>query len=178
LTDTAFPKYQEFGGNCTNFVSQSVLAGLVDNSDKYVVYNKRAYYMADRDKGCSYCWYYDTSTSRGSAWTGANDLYNYAKSNLDSYWGMHFTFVTKDSSTTYLDTSKILVGDVVFADWTGDGYIDHSMIVTTKTANSYSGVKVSYQNSEGYAPRKDRPLSEINSSGTVFRVYRPTFYRN
>jgi hypothetical protein len=178
LTDTAFPKYQAFGGNCTNYVSQSILAGLVGSSDKYQVYNKRAYYMADRDKGCTYCWYYDTGTSRGYSWTGAHELYQYAKSNLNSYWGMHFNLVTFDSKTQALDTTKVQTGDVIFADWTGNGTIDHSMIVTQKTSNSYSGIFVSYQNSEGYASRLDRALSAINSVSTVFYVYRPTFYRN
>lgn len=91
---------------------------------------------------------------------------------------MHFDFITKDSSTQYLNTSEVEKGDVIFADWLGDGNIDHSMIVTKKTANSYTGIKVSYQNSEGHDPQKDRSLSAINGTDTVFYVYRPTFYRN
>ncbi|QFR39418.1 hypothetical protein A9Q91_04280 [Candidatus Gracilibacteria bacterium 28_42_T64] len=177
-TSTAFPEYQSYGGNCTNFVSQAVLAGLVDNSDKNYVYNKRGYYMADRDKGCDYCWYYNTPSSRGYAWAGAHELYTYAKSNSNSYWGMHFDFITKDSSTQYLNTSKVEEGDVIFADWSGNGHIDHSMIVTDKLYNSYSGIKVSYQNSDGHSSQKNVTLQSINQTYTVFHVYRPTFYRN
>lgn len=179
-TTTSFPDYTTLGGNCTNFVSQAILAGLIGNSDKNYVYNRRDYYLADRDKGCIYCWYYHSTTSYGTSWKGAHELYEYANSNLASYWGMHFDLITYDSPTQYLDTSKVETGDIIFADWQDDGLIDHTMIVTSLNTStySYSRINVSYQNSEGYLKRKNRPLSEINGTYTIFYVYRPTFYRN
>ncbi len=125
-----------------------------------------------------YCWYYYSTTSYGASWKGAHEFYEYVNNNLPSYWGMHFDLITYDTSTQYMDTTKVQTGDIIFADWQNDGFIDHTMIVTDKTANSYAGIKVSYQNSEGYLKRKNRPLSEINSSYSMFYVYRPTFYRN
>lgn len=177
-TTTSFPDYTSLGGNCTNFVSQAVLSGLIGNSDKNYVYNRRDYYLADRDKGCMYCWYYHSTTSYGPSWKGAHEFYDYVNNNLLSYWGMHFDPITHDSPTQYMDTSKVQTGDIIFADWENDGFIDHTMIVTDKTANSYAGIKVSYQNSDGYLKRKNRPLSEINGYYSIFYVYRPTFYRN
>lgn len=101
LSDTDFPKYQELGGNCTNFVSQSVLAGLIGSSDKKTVFNKRIYYWADKDRSCDYCWYYgkydddQAKWTKGTAWTGAHEMFEYANSNLDSYWGDAFWFYNK-----------------------------------------------------------------------------------
>ena len=89
---------------------------------------------------------------------------------------LHFDFITKDSSSTSLEFSKIKLGDIVFADWTSDGIIDHTMIVTNKSGNSYGGVSVTYQNASGYKERRNISLSAINKANTVFYVYRPTFY--
>jgi len=83
-------------------------------------------------------------------------LYKYVQNQATyaTYRGLHFTFVTDDSPTRALDFSKIKVGDIIFADWgyhtyTVDEYIDHVMIVTQKTGNSYEGIKVTYQSGGG-----------------------------
>ena len=180
LETTSFPDYTEYEGNCTNFVSQAVLAGLIGSDNKYDVYNNRIYYMADYYKGCSYCWYFYNTSTRGAAFTQAHDLYVYAGSNLDEYWGMHFDFITKDSPTQYLDVMDVEVGDVIFADWDGNGIIDHSMLVTyiNTSSSSYYRIYVSYQNSSDHDPQKDIPLGDINGTNIVFHVYRPTFYKN
>ena len=112
-----------------------------------------------------------------SSWKGAKELKKYADANTNiKYKGMHFDFITKDSSSKSLEFSKIKLGDIVFADWTSDGIIDHTMIVTNKSGNSYGGVSVTYQNASGYKERRNISLSAINKVNTVFYVYRPTFY--
>lgn len=181
LSSTYFPEYQSYGGNCTNFVSQAILAGLIGSSSKNI-FNQRSEYWADKNRGCDYCWYYGNKVNgvwqKGSAWTGAQELYDYANSNLDSYWGMHFDHITSDGPTSYLETKKVQTGDIVFADWEGDGHIDHSMIVIQKKNNYYSGIYVAYQNSEDYDSQERISLQSINGRNVVFHVYRPTFYRN
>ena len=92
------------------------------------------------------------------------------------HYHVYLNFITKDSPTEVLSFSQIRLGDVIFADWEGDDDVDHTMIVTYKSANTYSGTYVTYQSSDGTVPKKNISLSQINDLNTVFHVYRPTFY--
>ena len=60
--------------------------------------------------------------------------------------------------------------------WTRNGSIDYSMIVTQKTGNSHPGIKVTYDSSDGYTPKRNISLGSTNNISTVFYVYRPMFY--
>ncbi len=169
---TGFPDYTGVGGDCTNFASSVIMSGLVGNTTPNTVVNAAKYFAI----GPSWYFIWGSPISRGPAWTGANDFYNFAKGTRTK--GMKFTFITKDSPTVALNFSAIQVGDLIFADWTGNGIIDHSMIVTGKTANSYAGIQVSYRNSTGYSPQVNRPLWGFNSTQIVFHVYRPINYQD
>jgi len=140
---------------------------------------KRLKYLTDRYSRYLR-WFYISVNNKGSAFTGADWLYKYAKSNKNNYKGLHFDFITKDSISTALKINLIKKGDIIFADWTGDGIIDHTMIVTKKyNCNSYGCVKVAYHNSSGNSMQKSRSLGSINSQynyRAIFHVYRPTFY--
>ena len=176
-----FPTYTDFGGNCTNFVNQAILAGLTGKITPEEVYKKGKFFATDRNANSPNKWYFIGKSGNGwnlsSSWKGAKELKRYADANANiKYKGMHFDFITKDSSSTSLEFSKIKLGDIVFADWTSDGIIDHTMIVTNKSGNSYGGVSVTYQNASGYKERRNIYLSAINKANTVFYVYRPTFY--
>jgi hypothetical protein len=171
-----FPDYTGSGGNCTNFVNQAILAGFVGSTDPATIYSKRGQYQVDRYS--TYKWFYDYPQLSAS-WKDASDLYDYAVANSPvNYKGLHFQYITSDSPTQALTFSLIQVGDVVFADWTGDGTIDHTMMVVRKSANNYGGVGVSYQNAEGYNAQSNISLSAINTQNTVFLVYRPTTYND
>lgn len=173
-----FVDYTSYGGNCTNFVSQALLGGLVGSRYPSKVYPNAQYFATDYLNSSQRIWAYGYTKWGyvGAAWRDANSFYAYAKNSQPTNRGIHFTFISKDSSNTPLAFSAIRVGDVVFADWTSDGNIDHTMIVTGKTANSYAGTLVTYQNSVGYSPQKNRPLSAFNSTKITFHVYRPTYY--
>jgi hypothetical protein len=165
------------GGDCTNFASQAILAGLTGVTDPTDLKPLRLKYLADRGHGYNLAWYYYSVNDRGSAFTGADWLYKYAKSNKTHYKGLHFKFITKDSKNTALNINLIKKGDIIFADWEGDGVIDHTMIVTEKTpGNYYSSVKVAYHNQGQHGVYSNRRLSDINALHIVFYVYRPTFY--
>lgn len=169
---TGFPDYTGSGGDCTNFVNSAIMAGLVGNTDPNTVVSNAKYFAN------SSLWYFKWGNpfARGPAWTGANDFYNFARTTRSV--GMKFDFITKDSPTQSLNFSSINVGDVIFADWTGDGTIDHSMMVTRIDARNYGGIRVSYRNSTGYSPQVNRALSAFNNSRIVFHVYRPTSYKD
>lgn len=176
-----FPEYTDFGGNCTNFANQAILAGLVGSISPKKLYSNAKFFATDKYSNSPNKWYFINKSggvvNASHSWKGAKELKSYADSNTNiKYKGMHFKFITKDSSTKSLEFSKINKGDIIFSDWTGDGTIDHTMIVTNKTGNSYKGVFVTYQNATGYEKRKNITLSSINKKNTVFYVYRPTFY--
>lgn len=178
-----FSDYTEgYGGNCTNFASQVLLAGLTGKTTSKEIWKAREKYTVDLEKGCVFCWYFIKDNNKspailGNAFIIADELYKYAKGNKDSDFGMHFNFITKDGPSTSLEVSKVKKGDIIFADWKGDGIIDHSMIVTGKTnAQNYYSILVSYQNAEGYDIWKDRTLGSMNEPDIVWHVYRPTFY--
>ncbi|MET0025290.1 MAG: amidase domain-containing protein [Sedimenticola sp.] len=179
---TYFSDYTEgvYGGNCTNFASQVILAGLTGKTTSREIWKLRGSYATDKGR-CNYCWYFlakQPAGERGGAFLLANELYKYAKGNKPHYRGLHFDFITKDSSNSYLDVTRIKPGDIIFGDFHGDGKVEHTMIVTGKKSNSkdYSGILVSYQNAEGWPIRKNSSLKEINKRETVWLVYRPTFY--
>lgn len=145
------------------------------------MYNKGKFFSTDKSANSPNKWYFigknGNTFNLSHSWKGAKELKAYADSNANvKYKGMHFEFITRDSSSKSLEFSKIKKGDLMFADWTGDGNIDHTMIITNKTSNNYSGIYVTYQNASGYSEQKNIALNKINKTNTIFYVYRPTFY--
>lgn len=171
------------GGNCTNFASQAIMAGMVRSSSASTVYSKRTDYDIDSSASSSYQWYWVSSTSRGPAFTGADKLYEYAVYNKSTYKGLHFTYVTNDTLTTFMDYGKVKVGDIIFADWEHDGTIDHSMVVTDTSVwrSGYDEIEVTYQStgSPSSTAKYNKGLGAINEAydyQSLFYVYRPTDY--
>lgn len=96
-----FENYSGIGGDCTNFVSQSVYAGSC-------VMN----YMP------TYGWYYRSPSDRAAAWSGVEYFYNFFTSNMGL--GPFATEVEREEAE---------LGDVIqLADESGDYY--HTLIIT------------------------------------------------
>jgi hypothetical protein len=121
-----------YPNNCTHFVSQALLSGLVGSSDTYTVDNEK--YAFDADRYDNYSWFFDTKDSKGTTWAEANGLYVYAresaKKKFSNYQGLMFKGVTRDYISSYetntkkrrqnggaLDVDKIKIGDVIFMDY-------------------------------------------------------------
>ncbi len=85
-------------GNCANFASQAIIAGMVNSDSMATVFSQRANFDIDASGG-SYQWYYINSSKRGYAFTGANELCNYAAYNSSDNRGLHFDPVTYDTLT-------------------------------------------------------------------------------
>jgi Putative amidase domain len=200
-----WPNYGNYdpGGNCTHFVSQCLLSGLSSaTTSPKTLWGYRTSFLGDRlgylNLGYADAWYFNSTgtayssyvrqnvVDRGPAWTSANSLYQYAIRNQSNWSGMHFTFITYDTQTTFMAYESVQVGDIIFADWDGAdksaAVIDHSMIVTGKNVSildrGYNKIRVTYQSSNVL----ERRLGEINmlqSNGKypAFYVYRPTYYR-
>lgn len=102
-----FASYSGMGGDCTNFVSQCVLAGSC-------VMNYKP----------TFGWYYINDGNRAPAWTGVEYFYNFIVSNKEE--GPYGAEVTEDDIT---------VGDVIqLGDENGKYY--HTLLVSGFTKRS------------------------------------------
>jgi len=176
-------KWGYVGGNCTNFVSQALVGGFINSDNPSTVFSNRTDFAADKTSTGSLKWYWNSDADRGDAWTGAANLQYYAANNKETYKGAHFRFITQDTKTTYMDVSLVDIGDIIFADWKGDGSINHSMLVTRidtgvkadKTAASYNRIRITAQTDNV----DDKSLATINADHSytaIFYVYRPVDY--
>ena len=114
--NAAYGDYTNCGGDCTNFVSQSLLAGDWRETGKYIYYSK-------------YAWYYDGTNVpwRSRSWTSATSLYRF------------MLYTTRAISVGSADQMDI--GDIFQIDFDRDGTWDHSLIVT---GEDYRGLLMSY----------------------------------
>jgi len=182
-------KFANYPNNCTNFVSQSIMAGFVKTKFMKTLYKKRRDFMADY--GDYYDWYYLTKYDKGSTWSEANSLYRYARY-TDKYdrgpnykfKGPKFKKVTYDTPTKYLDYNKVQEGDIIFMDWHDkngdykpDGIMDHAFIVTLIYIheNGYNRIRVA-SNSIDYNNEGLGDKNKEYDKKALFYVYRPTAY--
>lgn len=106
------PKYYNFdpvGGDCTNFVSQCILAG----------YGQMNY---EKDNG----WYYINGNDKSPSWTGVEYLYNFLINNRGI-----------GPQGKEINISEIEIGDVVQLGFDGKQF-SHSCIVVKKGDNNYN----------------------------------------
>lgn len=168
------------GGNCTNFASQVIMSGMVGSTSMSTVFGSR--YDFDIDAGSSgYKWYWRSDGDRGPAFTGAAQLYQYAVNNGPSYMGLHFQYVTHDTTEDFMDYDLVQYGDIIFADWEHDGVIDHSMVVTDIQwwQLGYNEIRLTYQGAPGVVGKTNIGLGSLNEQfdyQAVFYVYRPVDY--
>lgn len=170
------------GGNCTNFANQSILAGISGLTDNNSVFNALKTYIDPGDSKGNNDWYYENINNRAPSWTGAQELYNYAKaqSSNPSFGGLHFKYITHDTHSSFMDYNEVKKGDIVFADWDGNGSIDHTMIVTNFIDKFYSGlgynkIRLTYQtNNESDVGLGDLNEMDKYKGKVLFYVYRPT----
>ncbi len=132
------PAYRDFtndGGDCANFVSQSLLAGGWEEIGKYS-------YTSDD------AWYYDGSYTPlySYTWTSATHLYNFMM--------RHSNRATYRSLSNTLWPNYFQRGDIIQIDYQKDGIIDHSMIVTGTNGND---LVMAYHTPNS----KDKSLQEI-----------------
>ncbi|CAM2008804.1 amidase domain-containing protein [Acanthopleuribacter pedis] len=165
------------GGNCTNFVSQCLVAGFIQTTSPKKVFQERFDFDTDRNSGSYYEWFFHNDGDRGPAWTGAAKLYEYAVHNPSHYKGLHFQYITHDTSSDFMEYTKVRVGDIIFVDWEGNGSIDHAMIVTKYESWrwGYNEIRVTYQSNN----RLHKGLGDLNEEhnyDALFYVYRPLDY--
>lgn len=128
--------YRRWSADCTNFVSQAVRAGgWADVNGLYT--------------SSSYWWY--SSLNQTTSWINAH------------YW-FWFTY-NRPRGTLVSSTSALQTGDILQADWTGDGTMDHTMIITKKDSNG--NLYLTYHSNDTV----DKPFADIAKAYPSARFY-------
>ncbi|ARU59971.1 hypothetical protein CBW65_02015 [Tumebacillus avium] len=128
--------YRSFSQDCTNFVSQAEKKGGLPYVD--------GWYQDEL------AWWYN-DTTQTYTWVNAED----------HYWLLSYT----DRGSYTSSTSNLRLGDVIQIDFTSDGVVDHTTIVTAIDASG--NIYISQHTSNSL----DKPLSLIKSnypSGTFY----------
>jgi len=100
-----FLDFSNFGGDCTNFISQCLLAGGAEMN-----YTKNT------------GWYYNSANDRAPAWTGVSFLYNFLINNKG-----------KGPQAKKAPISEAEIGDIIQLSFDGVSY-SHSLIVVAAGA--------------------------------------------
>lgn len=111
--------FDDYGGDCTNFVSQILYAGtggVMDSSGDLK-------------------WFYKSYSDRSSSWTSVNALYNYLTRNKGR--GPQGIL----ASGTILNYS-MKPGDIIQIDFQSDGTYDHSVAINSFTKGNIEATKV------------------------------------
>lgn len=137
------PLFYDFtggGGNCTNFVSQCLLAGSL--------------VMDERNP---FGWYYVNLNERAPAWTGVNEFYNYVTGSNG------FTPTAEREGPFCIETgdADLELGDIVQLS-NSRGTFYHSLLVTGFTENGE--ILISAHSNDAL----DRPLSTYNFAAARF----------
>ena len=135
-----FVDFTGIGGNCTNFVSQCLLAGCGVTNDTE-----------------TFGWYYRSPEDRAPAWTGVEALFSFltgapAFAEANGGAGPYGTVAT--------EPSQVALGDVIqLADEGGDFY--HSLLISGFTADD---ILICAQSDDAL----DRPLSSYDYAARRF----------
>ena len=138
LRNPLFTDYTRLGGNCTNFVSQAILAG-----------------SCAMDYSSPFGWYYVADGDRAPAWTGVEFFYNF----LVGAGGYPPTNQRQGPFGREVLASQTEIGDVVQLARSGDFY--HTLIITGYAPRD---ILVSAQSDDAL----DRRLSSYNFGSLRF----------
>ncbi len=105
--NSKFYNYDKIGGDCTNFISQCLLAGTGQMN-----YRKNS-------------WYYKDANNKSPSWTGVEFLYNFLVTN--KYEGPKGKIITKE---------ELQLGDLIQLSFNGIVY-GHTLIVTKIEDNKF-----------------------------------------
>lgn len=107
--------YKQFTNDCTNFISQALYAG------------GWTFTGSEFSRTANTTWYYG-SLSQSYTWAGAHN-----------HWNFH-----RESGRSWIAEKSewMIIGEPMSIDFTGDGHIDHTVIITQ--VDSYNNQYVSY----------------------------------
>lgn len=117
--------------NCNNFVSQVLLAGLSQEDDMENIYKSKDKFS---DQSGTWKWYYDNMWDAAGEWVFADSLFMYAQYNKGE--GLEFEYIGSGKPMNFINHNLLSPADVAFMDWTSDGRMDHSMVITSLDNNN------------------------------------------
>ncbi|CAN2044488.1 hypothetical protein GMMP1_130029 [Candidatus Magnetomoraceae bacterium gMMP-1] len=128
-----YGNFSNYGGDCTNFVSQVIHAG-----------------DAPMDTTGSYLWYYHDYNDRAPSWTDVDKLYDYL---INNNWTG--PYASEKSSKQY-----VKLGDIIQLDFEGDGDWDHSVVVVAilKLSDKLKMILVAKHSTGGSSDQDYLPL--------------------
>ncbi len=103
-----YENYAGIGGDCTNFISQCILAGCCEMNFTPI-----------------YGWYYLSPTDRTASWTGVSFFYNFITQNQ-----------TNGPFATEREAWELMLGDVIQLGSSPENFY-HTLIVTGFAENTY-----------------------------------------
>jgi len=176
-----FNDYVNMGGNCTNFLSQSMVGGFSSNTTPWGAFNKRNNYTADTT------WFFKSDAQRGTAWTGAPHMYNYASRSSQTKGITFSNIATIKNGFKNQELSPLALGDLVSLNQYGKGF-EHSMVVSEIATTTCSWwklfctpqrtVRVAYQNGGSNKPQQRNDITNtLQDKNGYVKVFRPTKYK-
>lgn len=135
------PAFPQFGNDCMNFVSQSLLIGEWD--------------QVRGDPNNASSWYVNSTSDYSRTWSISHEWYFFARVHSQ-----------RTTPLTYFEDLRI--ADVVQVDWdnangtpTPDGHLDHTMIVTQFIRPALDGIYLSYHTNDTLDRRLDDLLAQV-----------------
>jgi len=158
--NSLFPSYAGSGGDCANFGSQSVWAGL---GGKTV----RTLPMLTNGVDTSRLWYQGSTlgaTGKYWNWTSTSRFYNYVMSGNSSIPGLYGIEIPLE---------EVRPGDIVQVDYSNNGRINHTIIVTGVDHTNGTNNKLQITYSAHTGDRTEHPLSEFGyrAGFRAIRIY-------
>jgi Putative amidase domain len=147
--NSAYKNFASSGGDCTNFVSQSMRAG--GWTDVFKTNND----AVTENRKDSSLWF-QNSVGQSYTWTGAPNFFQFIQN--------------RNRVISMSRSSDLLPGDLISVDFGGDDSIEHTMVVTKKDS---FGIYVSYHTSNTL----NKPFADFvrqssaNSKYYAWRVY-------
>lgn len=117
-----FFDFSELGGDCTNFASQCIYAGIGVMNYTPVT-----------------GWYYNSLNSRAPAWTGVNELYNFLVNNRGV-----------GPRAVEVPLSEIQIGDIVQIRFVGKSTFGHCPVVVRRGRGTPSTVLIAAHTNDAY----------------------------
>jgi Putative amidase domain len=124
-----YPSFANKGGDCTNFVSQSIYAGGIQMRTSPTYSGNAAWYMLGSRHG-SWSW--------SVSWINAQDNSIFLLQHLPGVTQVA-TYYGSQVGPGQTPATNASQGDVVLYDWNNDGVFDHEAIISASDGKNSSG---------------------------------------
>jgi cell wall-associated NlpC family hydrolase len=157
--NSAYPSFANKGGDCTNFVSQALLAGGIQMRTSGT--GNAAWYMLQNHKRYSY----------SVSWVNAQDDSVFLSQYLPGVTKIADVYAPKPGDL--VSDGDAQPGDVVLYDWNNDGTFDHEAIVTATDNTTNADGTVNYDEVDAHTTNRYHAywtLAQYNTSWATTHI--------